>query len=179
MIPRRTESAFGYKPAGREDDKVRHCSAYNRTRCRKDGKDTRVGVIVADTSDGIEPAKIILVRVVVAVPRYYIERTVILCRIEKSPAKFDRDDPIRLIVLISRDRCLKIACIRQTIGSDRAELGKLKVALEELKNVSSTWPFGQVYAISNSSRDHRDLPGTNEKPAKFSLNVKCALLGDN
>ena len=84
-------------------------------------------MVERDRADGVEPAQIVSVRRVVAVPGDDVERRVIdLARPEIS-AKF-RDQLHRAFaVFVPGDRRFEIARVGEAVGADRAEVGQAEM----------------------------------------------------
>ncbi len=88
MKPRRPEGIFSDHPTWREDHEIDVGLPVDRTWRGQHGEDRRVGVIVADRTNGIETPQIVRVRHVVAVPAHHIERRVFQLRRPQFAEKF-------------------------------------------------------------------------------------------
>jgi hypothetical protein len=88
-------------------------------------------MVERDRTDDIESAKIILERVVVAVPGDNIEGGVVLSCREESVVEFTVKLVLAFLLFVveSGNGGLEIACIGQTVGSNGAQLWELVVAL--------------------------------------------------
>lgn len=151
VVPRWTESVFLYEPAGRENDKVGNGRAFMIRRSSKDSENGRIGVIKRDRTNSVEATQIILVRVVVAMPGDDIEWGVILSGREKRVVELAVQSVFLFLVIERSYRGLEVSSVGETVGSDRAQFGKLVVALVELTNVSSHRTCGESDTISKTS----------------------------
>lgn len=99
VVPRRTEGLLCNKPTRREDDKVGNSRTNDGRGGCEHSEDTWVRMIETDASNGVEPTKIVLVRVEISMPGNDVERTVILLGIEQLAGELDANCPLGLVVL--------------------------------------------------------------------------------
>ena len=181
MVPRRSERVLHHQPPWREDDKIRHCRTCSMCvrRRRQHGEYAGVWVIMRYRSDGVEPAEIIFVGVVQAMPSDDIERRMWLLGAEEIAPKFGEQGPLRILMVLLKacDRGLEVSCIRQTVGADRAQLRQIEVTLIQLQDVASNrLVVCEVYTISNATWNDADLVWSYQQIAKLGLYVQHPVL---
>lgn len=71
--------------------------------------------------------KIVLVRNIVAMPSYNIERRVILCAFKELAAKFVDNFPRLLLDFIFSHRVEEVSSVGETISSKRSKFGQLEI----------------------------------------------------
>lgn len=184
MVPRGTEGIFGHQPARGEDDKVGHCGAVAvRGRGRREyGEDAGIGMIVRNAADGHEPAEIVFVRIIVAMPRHHVEGGVTLGGFEQVAAKFAIEVPFGVLVIFKKigDGRLEVTRVGQAKRTKRAQFGKLEMPFEEFEDVPThRLLVGQFDVIANPPRYHTDLVRPNQNVTQFSPNVEHTVLRDD
>lgn len=113
-------------------------------------------------------------------PTHDVEGGVILHGRPKLVVVLAVHSPLRRRVLVKgRYRYLKISRIGQTIGSDRAQLGKFEVTVEHLEDIAPDRPGGLDDAILDAARDHDNLVRAGEDVAELSLDIQDAVLRDD
>lgn len=98
-----------------------------------------------------------------------------LFRLEPCSLILVHDGVLHIEVLEPSDRSLKVPWIRESIGSDRSEIGQLEVGTVHLEDVAAggtTDGDGE----SDSLRDHDDLLRLDEKTSELCGDFKGALL---
>jgi len=118
-----------------------------------------------------------LLSYIVAVPCYDIERSMLLRRSKELATKLVYDIPVLVVLdLVVRNRVEEISCVRETIGTERTELGKLKVGTPDLENVPTRRPIWKVDLVFLTTLDNADLAWLDEELTELSLDVEGTLL---
>src|SRR5882724_11493351 len=94
-------------------------------------------MIERDRADRIKSSQIVSIGGVVAVPRNDVERRMIDLARPEVTAKLCNELVRAILVLVPRDRRLKITRIRQPIRTDRPEIGEAKLFAVVLADVSA------------------------------------------
>ena len=124
-------------------------------------------MVKGNRADGVEPAQVVLVRVVVTVPRDDVEGGMRLFGLVQGIVELGRDGVdvgaivahAAVVFAEARHRGLEVARVGEAVGSDRPQLGQLEVALVELQCVTPDGPGGQKHLVPHAARDDGDFHG--------------------
>ena len=99
-------------------------------RRRQHREDARVRVVERDGPDRVEPAEVVLVRVVESMPCDHVERRVSLLRGVEMSGKLGEDAPFRFGVFIKVGYGrLEVSRVGEAVGADGSQLRECEVAL--------------------------------------------------
>jgi len=188
VVPRRAEGVLGHEPAGREDDKVGDRRARAVRHRGEHGEDARVRVVERDAPDGVEPAQVVLVWEVVAVPGDHVKGRVRLLRVEQGVVELARDPVLvgpvggragAVVLGEAGEGRLEVARVGEAVGPDGPQLRQRKVALVQLQRVPPDRVVaGQGHLELDAARHDADLHRPDQQVSQLGADVEHALLGD-
>lgn len=182
MVPGRAERVFCDEPAGRENHKVGDCGSRGGGGGCEDGEDAGIRMVVGDGADSVEAGEVVFVGVVEAVPGDDVEGGVCLCGCEEAAGKFGKEGVCcvpRSVFSEGGFRGLEISRVGEAVGTDRAKLREVEVALMEFENVATDRAVGKGDAVTDAAGDDADFVGTDKERTKFSNDIESTMLWDN
>lgn len=136
-------------------------------------------MIESDAVDGVESIEIVLVRRVVSVPRDHVERRVILFANKERANELGHDCEVDVLsVFESSHGVQKVTWVCEAVGTNRAEIGDLKVVVVHLQHVAARVTVGQADLERDAARHDADFTGEDFEHAKFGANIETTLLRD-
>ena len=150
-------------------------------------------MIELDGIDDHEVGQIVLVRSIIAMPGNHIEWTVLLRSLKQMSLVLIDDRIIDSIDILEPGTwSQEVARVGKSIGSDRAQVWKLEVAIVYFQHVASRWavhqdteahslPFLQIYRTQSnySWLIFYKLARANMKPQVGSVSSGCVRLAHN
>ena len=176
MEPRRPEGVLRHQPARREDDEIHVAHALAVAGRMQHQEDRRIGMVVADRTDGVETAKIVLAGRVVAVPGDDVQRRMTDVGAPQMPLEFRHQFEIAFAILESRDRREEVARVRQAIAADRPKVGQLQHRAEVLADVAARFAVRQGNRKTDAARDQGDFLRLHLQHAHLGGDAQAALL---
>lgn len=116
---------------------------------------------------------------VVAVPRDDVEGTVVLGALEELSSQLVDDLPRLLDYLVLGNRVKEVAGIGKTVGTQRTQLGELKVGTPNLEDVATGRTVGKLDSEAETALDDDNLSGLDEERTELGLDVQGTLLRDD
>lgn len=120
VVVRRSEGVFSHHPSGLKHDEVANSQALFIRLGSKHRENRRVEVIKRNRVDHIEFIKVVLIRVVIAVPGHDIKGRVITFLHKKFIYKLIVNFPICFSLLETRHGGFEIFGVGKAVGPDRA-----------------------------------------------------------
>ena len=161
MIVWRTECILSNQPSGWEDHEVESGLSWVVGLDRHDREDRRIWVVERDRAHRVEPVQIILVGDVVTVPGNDIERTTVLCALERTSHVSIHNGPLVCRLLVGSNRRTEVSLVSQAICTDWTEIRDLEVACVTLSEPASTLALLDINGEKASAGKDDDLLGWN------------------
>ncbi len=175
MVPGRTERVVGDGPALRENDEIDVGRAGFRRRGQH-GEDRRIGVVERYRADRREPAELIFVGIVIAVPGDDVERRVPDLRAMQLPSPLHDERARGLAILVGGHGREKVALVGETICPDRASPRQPEGRTIILTDIAARRPLDQLHAEDDAARDDANLPGSDLDHAELGAEAQLPLL---